>query len=255
MRRPLLAGNWKMNTNRVEAEELVKRLLPIAKDCPWADIVIAAPYVHLNLISKIISDSDIKLAAQNMFWEDKGAYTGEISPLMLKDYGCSYVIIGHSERRAHFREDDEMINKKVRSAFKHKLIPILCVGETLQQRREGKAWDVIKNQIEKGIEGIKGEDLSMLIIAYEPVWAIGTGVAAEAKDAIEIHNLIRNYFNIAYSISLGDNVRILYGGSVTSANIDSFMKEETIDGALVGGASLKFDEFYAIIRASRLKVC
>ena len=254
MRKPLLAGNWKMNTSKMEADELVNKLLPIAKDSQWADIVVAPPYVHLYLISKIISNSNVKLAAQNMFWEDKGAYTGEISPLMLKDYGCSYVIIGHSERRAHFKEDEEIINKKLKSAFRHNLIPILCVGETLQQRREGKAWDVIKNQIEKDIEGIKEDNLSMLIIAYEPVWAIGTGVAAEPKDAIEIHNLIRNYFNIKYDLNLGDNIRILYGGSVTSVNIDSFLKEETIDGALVGGASLKFDEFYAIIRASRIKV-
>ncbi len=202
----------------------------------------------------MINNKSISIAGQNIHWEDKGAFTGEISPLMIKEYGCSYTIIGHSERRIHFKEDDDMINKKVRAAYKHDLIPILCIGETLSQRKEGKAWKVVEKQIKKDIEGLNQEELLKLILAYEPVWAIGTGIAAEPNDAVEIHNRIRDYFANEYNSNIAESIRILYGGSVSSANINNFIKEETIDGALVGGASLKIDEFSAIIYSSKIKI-
>jgi len=253
MRMPFIAGNWKMNTNKQEAEQLAKKIISVANEFERVDVVIAPPFVHLNTVAGLIVGSRLKLAAQNMCWEDKGAFTGEISPLMLTELGCSYVIIGHSERRIHFLENDEMINKKIKAAFKNNLIPILCVGETLPQRREGKAWEVISNQISEGLKGLDEAQLAKMIIAYEPVWAIGTGIAAEVKDAVEIHDRIREYFDKVLRLSSGDVIRILYGGSVTSSNIKGFISEETIDGALVGGASLKFEEFSAIIKASYLK--
>jgi len=250
MRKAVVAGNWKMNTNLNEAISLVQNINVEAKNNNRINIIVAPPFVHLEPLSKIIRGDNFKLAAQNMFWEDKGAFTGEISPLMLLEYKCEYVIIGHSERRQILLETDEMINKKLKACFRNNLIPILCIGETLQQRQEGKTWQVLKQQLERDLEDIPIDKLKELIIAYEPIWAIGTGVAAKAEDAISVNDKIREYLNNEYNAELAESIRILYGGSVSSKNIEEFMKNETIDGALVGGASLKIDEFLYIIQIS-----
>lgn len=247
MRKAIIAGNWKMNTNLIEATTLVQKLNDIVNRNNKILIIVAPPFVHLQSISKIINGSNFKLAAQNMFWEEKGAFTGEISPLMLKEYNCEYVIIGHSERRQILLETDEMINKKLCACFKYNLIPILCVGETLQERKEDKTWKVIYQQLEKDLENIGIDKISDLIIAYEPIWAIGTGIAAKAEDAVSVNEKIREYLEKKYNKDIARGIRILYGGSVSSKNIEEFVINETIDGALVGGASLKFEEFSAII--------
>ncbi len=250
MRKAVIAGNWKMNTNLKEATSLVQNLNEVAKNNNRINMIVAPPFVHLEPLSKIIKENNFKLAAQNMFWEDKGAFTGEISPLMLIEYKCEYVIIGHSERRQILLETDEMINKKLKACFKYNLIPILCIGETLQQRQEEKTWQIIKHQLEKDLADIPTEKLKELIIAYEPIWAIGTGIAAKVEDAVSVNDKIREYLNNKYNSEIGEKIRILYGGSVSSKNIEEFLKNETIDGALVGGASLKFDEFSYIIQIS-----
>lgn len=242
-RRALIAGNWKMNCTIKDTvsfiQELKKYELPSDRD-----IVICPPFTALSEAHLLLSDTSIMLGAQNMHFEDKGTFTGEISPVMLKEL-CEYVIIGHSERRYFFRENDILINKKIIAALEHKLIPIFCIGETLEQRNSEKTFEIVSGQLLRGLKSI--EELSKIVIAYEPVWAIGTGINATPKQAEEVHAYIRALLEGKYDKESASNLRILYGGSVKPDNIKDLMKEEDIDGVLVGGASLDVEGFYRII--------
>ena len=247
MRKPIIAGNWKMNCTIAEALELVKRLKERLSDVKGREIVVAPPYTALSPVSKDLIGSNMTLAAQNIFWEDKGAFTGEVSAEMLLDAGCDYVIIGHSERRQLFGETDEAVNRKARTALSVSLIPILCVGETLSERENGAALSVIERQLTIGLNDVSIADPEELVVAYEPVWAIGTGKTATPAQAQEVHAYIRRALK-RISGDAADGIRILYGGSVKPENIDELMAEADIDGALVGGASLKADLFARIVR-------
>ena len=235
-RKPIIIGNWKMNKNLDQALSLVKEI--VTKDLDESvEKVICVPYLYVNEIRKILEKSDIEIGVQNMYFEEKGAFTGEISPTMLKSCGVKYVILGHSERRNIFKETDELINKKVISALENDLIPILCCGETLNERKENKEKEVIENQIKKALLEVDREKISKIIIAYEPIWAIGTGVVASLEDAENMCKYIRSILFKLYK-DQANKVRIQYGGSVKQENIKDLMKQENIDGALVGGASL-----------------
>ena len=246
MRKPFIAGNWKMNKTIPEAVELVAKLKEFVKE-EMGEIVVIPPFTALSEVKKIISDSKIKLGAQNLHWEEKGAYTGEISPLMLKDIGCEYVIIGHSERRKYFHETNEIINSKIKIALKNSLKPIFCIGEKLQEREKGETFKIINEQLEKGLSGIDKEGLKNIVIAYEPVWAIGTGRTATPEQAQEVHLFIREKLKKNYGNEIASCAIILYGGSVKADNVYSLIKEKDIDGALVGGASLEAESFGKII--------
>ncbi len=246
MRRPMIAGNWKMNKTVNEAVKLVFDLQPLVKGAA-AEVVICPTFVCLNEAVKASSGSNIGVGAQNMYYKDSGAYTGEISPLFLKDMKVEYVILGHSERRQYFKEDDSEINKKVVAALDKGLKPILCVGETLEQREAGITFDVIGTQLKGSLAGLEGRNLDALIIAYEPVWAIGTGKTATSQDANEVIGFIRKQLNEMLGAEVADRTRILYGGSVKSSNIKELMDMPEIDGALVGGASLDAAEFSKIV--------
>jgi triosephosphate isomerase len=245
MRKPLIAANWKMNKTVDESVSLINRLKSSLKKIKNRDIVICPAFTSLQESSRLLKGSNIDLGAQNMHYEDEGAFTGEISPSMLKNLDCEYVILGHSERRQLFNEDDALINNKIKSALKHNLRPILCIGETLSQRKNNKTFNIIKDQLENCLKNISNNDILKITIAYEPIWAIGTGMNATPKQAEEIHVFIRNLLpkNIAQKI------RILYGGSVKPDNAKDLMKEKDIDGALVGGASLKAEDFTKIVKA------
>lgn len=243
MRTPIIAGNWKMNNTIDEARGLVSGLIPFIGE-NHVDVVLAPSFTALYVVSEMLSGSNIKLAAQDIFWEDRGAYTGEVSPIMLKDIGCSYVIIGHSERRQHFGEDDNSVNRKIKAALRHGLIPIVCIGETLKEREEGKTLNVIEQELTAGLTGISGDDI---VIAYEPIWAIGTGKTATQEQANEMHIFIRKWLRDNYGEDYSRKIRIQYGGSVTPENIDSLMAQPEIDGVLVGGASLKVESFVRIV--------
>ncbi|MGI5911569.1 MAG: triose-phosphate isomerase [Syntrophomonadaceae bacterium] len=247
MRTPLIVANWKMNKKIKETESMVNELLPLVRDVSGVEIVICPPFTSLLALRQGIAGSKLKIGAQNLFWENKGAYTGEISPVMLADSGCKYVIVGHSERRQIMGENDNIINRKVRAALGAGLIPILCVGETLQERENNRAREIVKEQLSRGLKDITFAPGS-LVIAYEPVWAIGTGVNAGSDDAQDMIGFIRNYLIRSYSAEIADSTRILYGGSVNKDNIAKFMIEEDIDGALVGSASLQADSFAGIVR-------
>ena len=245
MRVPMIAGNWKMNTTVSEAVKLVREMLPGLESIDNVDRVICPPFVSLSAVKELLKGSPVKLGAQNMYFEEKGAYTGEVSPLMLAEL-CQYVIIGHSERRQYFGETGEIVNKKVLAAFKVGLEPILCIGEKLEENEAGRTEAVVTGQLGSSLGGI--EDLSRLVIAYEPVWAIGTGRAATGEQANEIIGLIRHHISRQYDQSIARDLRILYGGSVTADNTTEFMRQPEIDGALVGGASLKADQFLSIVK-------
>lgn len=245
MRKPIIAGNWKMHNTIREAKELVEALLPLIEKRD-REVIVCPSFVCLSEVSKLLKGSDIALGAQNMHYEDKGAYTGEVSPLFLKEIGVSYVILGHSERRHIFGEKDDLINNKVKSALKHGLNPILCVGETLEEREKDITFEIIKDQIYDGLAGLENENLAKLVIAYEPVWAIGTGKTATKEDANEVIGYIRKLLTEKFGDEVGSNTRILYGGSVKPDNIKELMMMEEIDGALVGGASLKAEDFSKI---------
>ncbi len=247
MRTPLIVANWKMNKSLKDAEQYGQELLPLLADHSGVEVVVCPPFTSLTVMSKIFAGSKIKLGAQNLFWEMKGAYTGEISPAMLIDAGCTYVILGHSERRQIMGENDAIINRKVRAALDAELIPILCVGETLQERENNRAREVVKEQLTRDLKNITFAPQG-LVIAYEPVWAIGTGVNASSDDAQEMIGFIRSYLAKIYDRELADSVRILYGGSVNEENIAEFMGEVDVDGALVGGASLQPNSFAGIVR-------
>jgi len=244
MRIPMIAGNWKMNTTVSEAVELVKTMQDELDKIANVDKVICPPFVSLAAVRELIEDSSIKLGAQNLFFAEKGAYTGEISPLMVADL-CEFVIIGHSERRQYFNETGEIVNKKIVAALKMGLKPILCIGERLEENEAGRTEEVVTEQLGSSLVGI--DYINGLIIAYEPVWAIGTGRAATGEQANETISLIRRNIARLYTDRLAQDMRILYGGSVTAANATEFMRQPEIDGALVGGASLKATEFLSIV--------
>jgi len=245
MRLPMIAGNWKMNTTVGEAVELVNEMRKELDTVDGVDKVICPPFVSLAVVRELIKGSSIMLGAQNMYFEEKGAYTGEISPVMLADL-CEFVIIGHSERRQYFNETGEIINKKVQAALKVGLKPILCIGERLEENKAGRTKEVVTKQLSSALAKI--DSLNGLIIAYEPVWAIGTGRAATGKQANDTIGLIRQTISQKYDKKIAQNLRILYGGSVTAENTAEFMQQPEIDGALVGGASLKANEFLSIVR-------
>jgi len=234
-----------MNNTIEEAGDLIRNLLPLIEKRD-REVIVCPSFVCLSEVAKLLEGSEVVLGAQNMHYEDKGAYTGEVSPIFLKEVGVSYVIIGHSERRHIFGEKDEFINKKVKAALKYGLNPILCVGETLEEREKGITYDIIKTQIDRGLLGLKNENMAKLVIAYEPVWAIGTGKTATKEDANEVISYIRRLLYEKFDKKVGDNTRILYGGSVKPSNIKGFMDMEEIDGALVGGASLNAEDFSQI---------
>ncbi len=250
MRRPIIAGNWKMYKTVTEAIELVNGLKRNLSDVVEADIVVCPAYTALDSVSEIIYDTNIDLGAQDVHWEKEGAYTGEVSAFMLKNLGCKYVIVGHSERRQYFAETNESVNKKAKAALAADLIPIVCVGETLSQREQAKTFDIIKDHIEHSLKSISEEDILKSVIAYEPVWAIGTGKTATPEQAQEVHAFIRKLLGELWSKEVANQIRIQYGGSVKPDNIVSLMAQDDIDGALVGGASLKVDSFSEIVKKS-----
>lgn len=245
MRLPIVAGNWKMNTTVDEAVSLVKNMLGDLEKIGGVEKVICPPFVTIVPVKAILQGSSVKLGAQNMHFEEKGAYTGEISSIMLSGL-CEYVIIGHSERRQYFGETDEIVNRKVSAALKARLKPILCVGESLVDNEAGKTEEVVSRQVRKALVEVR--DVDGLVIAYEPVWAIGTGKAATGKQANATIGLIRQIMRELYGEEVARQVRIQYGGSVTSANIGEFICQPEIDGALVGGASLKAPDFVSIVK-------
>ena len=245
MRKPVIIGNWKMNKDLEEAKILVKEIISEKLDNN-VEKVVCVPFVYVTEVRKLLEGTDVGLGAQNMFFETKGAFTGEISPVMLKSCGVSYVILGHSERRTIFNETDEIINKKVKSALQYKLIPILCCGETLEERNLGIEKDIVEKQIRNTLDDISVNDIEKVIIAYEPIWAIGTGLTASSDDAENMIKFIREIlFDIYGNLSM--NVRIQYGGSVKPDNIKDLMQKENVDGALVGGACLESASFCALI--------
>lgn len=246
MRVPFIAGNWKMNLSLEEGKALVSELKETASKTD-VQVAVCVPFVYLSAIKEEIKGSKIKLGAQNMHWEESGAYTGEVSPSMLKEIGADYVVIGHSERREYFAETDETVNKKIKSALAHDLLPIFCCGESLETREAGNEKTWVREQIIKGLEGIDQENMKKIVIAYEPIWAIGTGKTATSGQANEMCAYIRSILEEKYGSEVSEEVIIQYGGSVKAANATEIMNQEDIDGALVGGASLKGAEFIDII--------
>jgi triosephosphate isomerase len=244
MRKPFIAANWKMNKTLSETREFISNFVPAVKDVTDVDIVLAPPFTSLAIASENLKKSNVLLAAQDMFYEEKGAYTGEVSPLMIIDIGCNYVIIGHSERRQYFNETDEVVNKKIVSAKKAGLGVIFCIGESLEERDAGKTFEVLQREITDGLKGVVDKDI---VVAYEPIWAIGTGKTATSEQAQEAHEYIRERMIFLYG-NKADEIRILYGGSVTPDNIGSLMACKDVDGALVGGASLKVENFIKIVK-------
>jgi len=254
MRKPFVAGNWKMNKTGAEARALVAELLPELQSAASIDRALCPPFPYLMPISAMLAGTGIGLGAQNMFWEEAGAYTGEVSPAMVAEF-CQYVIIGHSERRAYFGETDETVNRKVKAAFAHNLVPIMCVGETLAENESGRTAEVVERQVRQGLQGLEVSQAERLVIAYEPVWAIGTGRAASAEGANAVlAGIIRPALKSMFGENVAQAVRIQYGGSVTAKNAAEFFAMPDIDGALVGGASLKPADFAAIVRAAAASV-
>ncbi len=246
-RRPLIAGNWKMHTTVTEAEQLAAAVARTAEGQTGRDVMIAPPYTALAAVGKVLSGTNVKLGAQNVHWEETGAFTGEISAAMLKDVGCTMVIVGHSERRHVFGETDFMVNRRTIGALQKTIIPVFCIGETLKQRETGQTMQVLKDQVRAGLVGVELSNGDQLVIAYEPVWAIGTGKTATEEQAQETHAFIRNLLGDMYEKNIAAQIRILYGGSVKPENVDILMQQPDIDGALVGGAALKAESFERII--------
>ena len=246
--RPLIAGNWKMNTDLKQGVDLVLKIRDLVKGCGSVDCVIAPPFTAIHHLSHLLADSGIELGAQDIFWEKSGAYTGEVSGEMLVSVGCKHVIIGHSERRQFFGETDETVNKKVLAALRHGLKPIMCVGESLDEREAGKTIKTVCSQVTRGLTGLSGSALRDITVAYEPLWAIGTGRTASPQQAEEVHNSIRGLLYELFDAATVKETRIIYGGSVKADNIDELMAQPNIDGALVGGASLKAEDFARIVK-------
>ncbi|OEF99697.1 triose-phosphate isomerase [Vulcanibacillus modesticaldus] len=248
MRTPIIAGNWKMNKTIEETKEFIAALKDFSLEN--VDAVLCVPYTSLGILREQLNNK-IKIGSQNIHWEENGAFTGEISPLMLKELGVEYAIIGHSERREMFGETDETVNRRVHAAFKHGITPIVCVGEKLEEREAGKTKDVVKEQTEKAIANLSSEQVKKLVVAYEPIWAIGTGKTSSAEDANEVIGYIRKVIANQYDSQVANEVRIQYGGSVKPENIRSFLSQPEIDGALVGGASLKPESFMALVEGAK----
>lgn len=249
MRKPIIAGNWKMNKTLSEATAFLEEVSNLIPKQDVIDTVVCAPALFLDQLVQAAKGTDVKIGAQNMHFEESGAFTGEISPIALADLGVSYVILGHSERREMFNETDEAVNKKAHSAFAHQLTPIVCCGETLEQREAGETNDFVGSQIEKGLAGLSDDQLKQAVIAYEPIWAIGTGKSSSAQDANEVCAHIRSVVADKFSNEAAAAIRIQYGGSVKPENIKEYMAQPDIDGALVGGASLKSDSFLQLLEA------
>lgn len=250
MRIPFVAGNWKMNKTAAEARELVSQLLAPLMDIGGVEKVLCPPFTSLFAVASMLDGSGIGLGAQNLHWEEKGAFTGEVSPGMVREL-CNYVIIGHSERRTYFGETDATVNKKLHAALKHDLTPIVCVGETLEEYESGRTSDVVLRQINAGFADVDPASAARIVVAYEPVWAIGTGKASSGENANFVHGqVIRPALSRLFGEETAQAMRILYGGSVTAANASEFFQQPEIDGALVGGASLKAAEFAAITKAA-----
>jgi triosephosphate isomerase len=250
MRKKVIAGNWKMNKDLNESQNLVSGIIDGLGNENKCDVVVCPPFTSLNEVHSLIKNTPIKLGAQNVYYETDGAFTGEVSTGMLKSVGCDYVIIGHSERRTIFGEKDELINKKNKKALADELKVIFCIGESLAQREKGITNSVVEKQLQKGLDGISSEELNNIIIAYEPIWAIGTGKTATPEQAQEVHAFIRNYISQKYSKESGEGLIIQYGGSVKPDNSASLLSQPDIDGALIGGACLKADSFLSIIAAA-----
>ena len=248
MRKPILAGNWKMNKSVAEAAELVLAMKARLESIQEVESVLCPPYLAIPDVARLIEGSALRVGAQDMYWEDGGAYTGEVSPVMVREF-CDYVIIGHSERRGHFAETNESVNLKVRAALSHDLVPIVCVGETLQLRQEGKTEPWVAEQVEAALTGLNARQVAGMVIAYEPIWAIGTGLAATAEEAERVcGQVVRKTIASLYDQATAEATRIQYGGSVNPGNAADLMVQPNIDGGLVGGASLKADDFVAIVR-------
>jgi triosephosphate isomerase len=251
MRTPLVAGNWKMNKTVAEARGLVSAMSTKLREISNVDKVLCPPFIAIPALAEMLGGSGIGLGAQNMHWEEKGAFTGEVSPGMVKEF-CQYVIVGHSERRTYFGETDESVNKKFHAALKMGITPIVCVGETLEQYESGSTSEVVRRQVRVGLAGIDSASAAQIVVAYEPVWAIGTGKASSGENADFVHHqVIRPALSELFGAQAADAIRILYGGSVTAANASEFFAFADIDGALVGGASLKPEEFVAITKAAK----
>ncbi|MFQ6033584.1 MAG: triose-phosphate isomerase [Candidatus Bipolaricaulia bacterium] len=244
----IIAANWKMYKTIAEARQYVRRFRELVAGIAGVEVVIAPSFTALAAVGEELQGTGIGLAAQDMWHEAEGAYTGEVSPLMLRELGCNYVILGHSERRRYFHEDDELVNLKLKAAFQHGLVPILCVGEKLEERRAGQTEAVLEGQIGADLAGLSAEQAAQMVIAYEPIWAIGTGETASPEDANAGAGFIRRLIEELYDGATAQAVRIQYGGSVTPENVAELMKEENIDGALVGGASLDPERFAEIVK-------
>ncbi len=245
MRKPIIAGNWKMNMTPSEAKGLIDGLLPLVKDNTTTEVVVCPPAITIPAVKEYIQGTNLHLGAQNMHWEEKGAFTGETSPLMLKALEVEYVILGHSERRQYFAETDETVNKKVLSALAHGLKPIVCVGETLEQREQGITDTLVSDQTVKALEGV--EDFTTVVVAYEPVWAIGTGKTATAEEANRVCGVIRKAVADKFGAPVAESLRIQYGGSMNAGNVSELMTQENIDGGLIGGAALKPVDFAKLV--------
>jgi len=250
MRKPIVAGNWKMNMTATEGAELAKALLPLVKDIDACDVVVCPPFLTAPAVAEVVKGSNVGLGVQNMYWEAKGAYTGEVSADMLLTIGCDYVILGHSERRALFGETNEGVNNKVKAALAAGLTPIMCVGETLEEREAGSMEAVVKDHVEGGLAGLSADDIKKVVIAYEPVWAIGTGKTATPDQAQEVHAFIRGVLASLSNEETAQAVRIQYGGSMKPENAKELIGKPDIDGGLIGGAALKADSFAAIVKAA-----
>jgi len=256
MRRPIIAGNWKMYKTHLEAISFIQDLWFHISENESVEIVVCPPFTAIRSVMTII-DSDkmsVKLGAQDVFYGEQGAYTGEISPVMLKALGVSYCIVGHSERRSYFYETDEIINKKVRAVYENSMTPIMCVGESLEIREQGKAFYYVKEQVKKCLDNLPDELVEKMVIAYEPIWAIGTGKTAYPSDANEMNQEIRQTVSLLYSKDIAEKIRIQYGGSVKSTNIAEIMAQSEVDGVLVGGASLQVEEFALIVNYDKNKL-
>ncbi len=247
----LVAGNWKMNTDLVTARTLAREVVEAVGDPGDVDVVVCPPYISLHDVSEIVRNTPVGLGAQNMHAEDSGAFTGEVSASMLRSVGSQYVILGHSERRQYFGETSAGVNRKLKQALAHDLVPIMCVGETLEERKAGDAEKVVGEQISHGLDGVSVDDPSRLVVAYEPVWAIGTGETATPKQAQEMHAFIRARLASRYGGTKAREMHILYGGSMKPHNADELLGQDDVDGGLIGGASLKASDFAAIVQVGR----
>jgi triosephosphate isomerase (TIM) len=254
MRTPIIAGNWKMHKTIAEAVQLAHEIREAVADIKGVEVVLCPPFTALSAVEGVIANTEIGLGAQNMYWETQGAFTGEVSPLMLSGL-CDYVILGHSERRQYFGETDEGVNKKIKAALAHKILPIVCVGENLAQNEAGETAAFVGGQVKAAFAGLSPEDAVKVVVAYEPIWAIGTGKSADPATANSLIGLnIRGVLAELYGEAIAQQVRIQYGGSVNPSNIEAYMSQPDIDGGLVGGASLKADSFVTLVKGALVKV-